>query len=417
MVSRLAARGDDLHARLMSDPSVRADPWAFYDEVRSRGPLVKGRFAAVTATHAVASEVLRSEDFRVGADEDALPKVLGRAIRWSRDEQALGPIDPPSMLAVEAPDHTRYRRMVSKVFTARAVEGLRPQTQAIADDLLDRLADQPRADLVASYASLLPVAVISTVLGMPKSSYERVLQLGKAAAASLDVGLSWREFRVVDVAVREFQVLLGTHLETLRHAPGDDLLSQLVHAEDDGRQLTDVELRATAGLLLAAGFETTVNLIGSATVLLLENPDQLAMAQADPSLWPGVVEESLRLEGPVQLTGRFATRETSLAGQRIRKGGLVATYLAGANRDPAVFAEPAVFDVRRSNARDHLTFSAGRHFCVGAALARLEGEVGLRSLFDRFPDLALGGPGRRRQTRVLRGWEHLPVSTRAVATA
>lgn len=415
VASRRAVKHGDLHAMLMTDATVRAEPWAFYEDVRSRGPLVRGRFAAVTASHAVASEVLRSEDFRVGADELVLPKAVGGLIRWSRDTSALGPIDPPSMLSVEAPEHTRYRRLVSKVFTARAVEGLRAQTQQVADDLLDQLAGQPRADLVSTYASLLPIAVVSAVLGMPASTHDRVLQLGHAAAASLDVGLSWREFRGVDAAVREFQALLGDHLATLRHSPGDDLLSQLVHAQDEAGPLTDVELRATAGLLLAAGFETTVNLLGSATVLLVQHPDQLALAQADASLWSGVVEESLRLEGPVQLTGRFAVRDTVLAGQAVRKGSPVVTYLAGANRDPAVFAEPAAFDIRRVNARDHLTFSAGRHFCVGAALARLEGEIGLRTLFERFPDLALDGPGRRRGTRVLRGWEHLPVRLSAAA--
>ena len=416
VASRRAAGRGDLHARLMTDPSLRAEPWAFYEQVRSRGPLVRGRFAAVTATHEVASTVLRSEDFRVGLDPATLPRVLGAAARWARDESALSPVDPPSMLAVEAPQHTRYRRMVSKVFTARAVEGLRAQTQDIADDLLDRLAGPtgplagPRTvDLVTTYAGLLPIAVISRVLGMPESSYERVLQLGNAAASSLDVGLGWREFSAVDAAVREFQALLGAHLDTLRHAPGQDLLSQLVHAQDEEGRLTDVELRATAGLLLAAGFETTVNLLGSATVLLLEHPGQLALLREDPTLWPGAVEEALRLEGPVQLTGRFTTRDTELAGQQLRQGALVVTYLGGANRDPAVFADPSTFDVRRPNAREHLTFSAGRHFCVGAALARLEGEVGLRTLFERFPDLALAGGGTRRPTRVLRGWEHLPV--------
>lgn len=407
--SRRAVRHGDLHARLMTDPSVRAEPWVFYDDVRSRAPLVRGRFAAVTATHSVASEVLRSEDFHVGAEDVVLPKGLRRVVQWARDESALGPVDPPSMLSVEAPQHTRYRRLVSKVFTARAVEGLRAQTQQVADELLDRLEGQRAVDLVPAYASLLPIAVISAVLGMPASTHERVLQLGNAAAASLDVGLSWQEFLGVDAAVREFQALLGSHLATLRHSPGEDLLSQLVHAQDDEGPLTEVELRATAGLLLAAGFETTVNLLGSATVLLVQHRDQLALAQADPSLWPGVVEESLRLEGPVQLTGRFAARDTVLAGQSLRRGSLVVTYLAGANRDPAVFAAPEVFDVRRANARDHLTFSAGRHFCVGAALARLEGEIGLRTLFERYPELDLDGPGRRRGTRVLRGWEHLPV--------
>lgn len=417
VASRRALRYGDPHARLMTEPSVRAQPWDLYAEVREQGPLVRGRFAHVTATHSVCSEVLRSEDCRVGGDDVPIPPVLQRVMRWARDPAALGPVDPPSMLAVEPPDHTRYRRLVSKVFTARAFEGLRSRTQAIADDLLDRLVDQPHADLVSSYAGLLPLAVISAVLGMPASTHERVLQLGNDAAASLDVGLSWGEYRVVDRAVREFQALLKAHLATLRHSPGDDLLSQLVHAEDDGQGLTEPELLATAGLLLAAGFETTVNLIGSATVLLLEHPDQLALLRADASLWAGAVEESLRMEGPVQLTGRFASRTTTLVGLDLPAGALVLTYLGGANRDPSVFEDPDVFDIRRSNARDHLTFSAGRHFCLGAALARLEGEVGLRSLFDRFPDLALDGRGRRRSTRVLRGWEHLPVRTGSAAAA
>ena len=143
--------------------------------------------------------------------------------------------------------------------------------------------------------------------------------------------------------------------------------------------------------------------------LLVSHPDQLALVQADPTLWPNAVDEVLRLEGPVQLTGRFAVRDTQLAGVGLRGGSVVVTYLGGANRDPGVFPRPHELDVRRPNARDHLTFSAGRHFCVGAALARLEGEVGLRSLFERYPDLRLRPGAERRTTRVLRGWQRLPV--------
>jgi cytochrome P450 len=415
--SKRAVRSGDLQSRFMTDARYRADPFPFYEEVRSRGPLARGRLAWLSADHAVCSEVLRSEDFRVGPDEDALPPRIGAVLRWSRDDDALGPVDPPSLLSVEPPDHTRYRRLVSRVFTARAVEGLRGRAQQIADDLLDRMEGRDGVDLVGAYASLLPVAVISEVLGVRPEDHQKVLRLGHDGAAALDVGLSYRQYRVVDRANREFQSWLGGHLERLRHEPGQDLLSQLVHVEDEHGRLTETELRSLAGLLLAAGFETTVNLLGSAVVLLLQAPDQLALLREDPSLWPGAVEEVLRLEGPVQVTGRMTTRDTELAGEQLRRGSLVLTYLGGANRDPAVFPDPAVFDVRRRNARDHLTFSAGRHFCLGAALARLEGEVGLRSLFDRFPDLALDGPGRRRTTRVLRGWEALPVRTRSLQPA
>jgi cytochrome P450 len=405
-----AARSGDLHAEFMRTDAYRVDPFPFYERVRARGDLVIGRFVDITASYAVCTQVLRTDDWRAGPDEDVLPRPLRRLTAWSRDPRALGPIDPPSMLVTEPPDHTRYRKLVSKVFTARAVEALRPQVERVAHDLLDRLKGERQVDLVASYASLLPVAVISEILGVPEQDHARVLRLGHLAAPSLDVGLSFREHRVVDRAIREFQEWLGSHIERLRTHPGDDLLSQLVHVEDEGQRLDQTELKSTAGLLLAAGFETTVNLIGSAVHLLLTHPDQLAAVRTDPGLWPGAVEETLRLEGPVQLTGRFATRATELAGHRIPRGAIVVAYLGGANRDPDVFPDPTAFDVRRPNARDHLSFSAGRHFCLGSALARLEGETALRLLFDRYPDLAAAGPGRRRSTRVLRGWETLPVT-------
>ena len=407
-----ARRAGDLQAQFMTEPRYRDDPFPFYEQVRARGPLVPGRFAHVTADHAVCSALLTSPDFRAGPDEDALPAPVRRAITWSRDPLALGPIDPPSMLAVEPPDHTRYRRTVSKVFTARAVEQLRARAQTIADDLLDHLQDLPRFDLVSAYCTQLPVAVICSVLGVRPQDHDTVLDFGHKGAPGLDVGLAYRDYRAVDDAARGFQVWLGEHLARLAREPGEDLLSQLVHAEDDGVRLTPAELKATAGLVLAAGFETTVNLLASGTVLLLQHPDRLAALHADPSSWPAAVDETLRLEGPVQLTGRFALRDTELAGQQLRGGSLVLAYLGGANRDPRVFDDPARFDLTRSNVRDHLSFSAGRHFCLGAALARLEGEVGLRTLFERFPDLALDGPGRRSRTRVLRGWESLPVRTR-----
>lgn len=244
----------------------------------------------------------------------------------------------------------------------------------------------------------------------PYPLYEQVRTRGRLVRGKLG-HVTATHAVAVDDAVRGFSDWLGGHLERLRREPGDDLLSQLVLLEDDGERLDDTELRATAGLLLAAGFETTVNLLGSGTELLLRHPEQRAVLQAEPQLWGNAVEEVLRVESPVQLTARFAVRDTTVTGLPVRQGGLLVTMLGGANRDPAVFADPGRFDVARTNAREHLAFSGGRHFCLGAALARLEGEVGLRRLFERFPDLALAGPGRRRPTRVLRGWESLPVRT------
>jgi cytochrome P450 len=404
-----AHRTGDLHARSILDQATRADPYRLYDEIRATGPLVRGRLARLTASHDVALDVLRSDDLRAGADDEALPQPLRALAVWSRDSRALGPIDPPSMLVVEPPDHTRYRRLVARVFSARAVEGLRPQVQAIADELLDDLEGCESVDLVGAYAALLPVTVIAQVLGVPLSERATVLRFGHEAAASLDIALTLGQYRRADDAVRGYQQWLGAHLAELRRHPGQDLLSQLVHLEDEGQRLDDAELRATAGLLLAAGFETTVNLLSSGTELLLRHPEQLAVLRDEPSLWGNAVEEVLRVESPVQVTARFAVRDTEVAGHRVRARSPVIVQLAGANRDPAVFADPHTFDVRRANARDHLAFSSGRHFCLGAALARLEGEVGLRTLFERYPELKTAGPGRRRPTRVLRGWEHLPV--------
>ena len=412
-----AARTGDLQALSIVDPAHRADPYPLYGRVRARGALVPGALGHVTATHAVVAEVLRSEDFRAGTDDELLPRQVRALLRWARDPAALGPVDPPSLLVIEPPDHTRYRRLVSRVFTARAVEGLRARVQTIADELLDELARHPRADLVEAYCSRLPVTVITEVLGVRPEDQARVLAYGRAGAPSLDVGLTWRQFRDVDAAVRSFSAWLGEHLERLRREPGADLLSQLVTLEDQGQRLDDTELRAIAGLVLAAGFETTVNLLGSGTVLLLQQPEQLARLRDEPALWSNAVDEVLRYESPVQLTARFAVRPTELCGRRLKAGGLVVTMLGGANRDPAAFVDPNRFDVGRTNARDHLSFSAGRHFCLGAALARVEGEVGLRSLFERFPDLALAPGARRTTTRVLRGWESLPVTTGRPAPA
>jgi cytochrome P450 len=383
------------------------------EQVRARGALVRGRLTFVTATHTVCSEVLRSADFGVAGVESALPPGTRRLSRWAHDTRVLGPLDPPSLLAVEPPDHTRYRRLVAKVFTARAVEQLRPQVQAVADALLDRLAATPPDepfDLVERYATLLPVTVIAQILGVPEREHARVLALGNAVAPSLDLGLGWRAHRDVQRGLHEFNDWLDEHLDRLRACPGDDLLSQLVVAEDEGARLDAVELRSTAGLLLAAGFETTVNLLGNGAQLLLAAPDQLEVLRAEPSTWANAVEEVLRVESPVQVTGRMALRDTQVAGVPVRRGRHVTTLLAAANRDPEVFPDPARVDVTRPNARDHLAFSAGRHFCLGAALARVEGEVGLRSLFERFPRLSSAPGARRRATRVLRGWEHLPVT-------
>lgn len=410
-----SARRGDPQARLVADPAVRANPIPFYDELRRQGPLVRARVSYLTVDHALAHELLRSEDFRVISMGASLPAPLRRLERRTRPD-VLHPLLPPSLLAVEPPEHTRYRKTVSAVFTTRRITGLRDGVEQTATGLLDHLiGDAEVIDVVERYCAQLPVTIISEMLGVPDADRARILEFGELASPSLDVGLGWAQYRSVHDGLAGFNAWLDDHLGQLRRHPGDDLMSQLIDAAEGGVHLDQTELRAIAGLVLAAGFETTVNLLGNGIRLLLDHPDQLARLREDPSLWPGAVEEILRYDPPVQLTARMARTDTTVAGTAIRAGELVVIYLAAANRDPAVFPDPHRFDIGRPNAGRHLSFSGGRHFCLGAALARAEGEAGLRCFFTRFPDAALAGAGIRRPTRVLRGWAELPVRLGAPA--
>ena len=415
-VAAIGVRRGDLQSRLVADPEVTADPVPFYDEVRALGPLVKTRVNYLAVDHALASELLRSEDFRVLMLGSNLPAPLRWLERRARDD-LLHPLRPPSLLAVEPPEHTRYRKTVSAVFTSRAVAALRDRVEQTAVNLLDQLADQSGGsgvvDIVGRYCSLLPVAIISDILGVPDQDRGRVLEFGELAAPSLDIGLPWRQYRSVQDGIAGFNLWLVDHLRQLRRAPGDNLMSQLIQASENGpveTRLSETELIGIAGLVLAAGFETTVNLLGNGIRMLLDTPEHLDTLRQRPELWPNAVEEILRLESPVQLTARLAVKDVEMAGTQIKRRELVIVYLAAANRDPSVFPNPHHFDIERPNAGKHLAFSGGRHFCLGAALARAEGEVGLRTFFERFPEVRAAGAGSRRDTRVLRGWSTLPVA-------
>jgi cytochrome P450 len=413
---RTAARRGNLDGRLLRDPAVVADPYPTYDAIRAQGRLTKAPLGLSTAHHDVCSEILRSDTFGVQLRTERLPSLL-RPLFWYVDRsQTYSPIEPPSMLAVDPPDHTRYRRLVTKVFTARAIEKLRHRTEEIASELLDDLQGEEVVDLVERYASLLPVTVISEILGVPLEMREQFLVWGGSGAVTLDIGLPYSTFRRAEADIMALHSWMVGHFNRLRRAPGEDILSQLVQVADEG-ELTEDELSAIAMLLLGAGFETTVNLLGNGALLLMGSPESRALLAQDPELWPNAVEEILRYESPVQRTARTAMRDTEIAGQPIPQGELIVTLIGGANRDPAIFPDPHRFDICRANARDHLAFSSGIHFCLGAALAKLEGEIGLRQLFARYPDLSIAGPPQRRTTRVLRGYDKMPVRLGSPATA
>lgn len=404
---RAGALRGDLQSRLFHEAATSPNLalGGLFDEIRAAGPLYRGGFAYLTTHHAVVREVLTSNDFRAGITPGT--GMLARLNQWAAVE-VMSPMAPPSLLVTEPPDHTRLRKLVTRVFTVRAVEGLRARTEQIANELLDQLDPSDPVDLVDTYCGVLPVTVIAEILGVPEDQRPRMHALANAAAPSLEMGLGWRQFQDVNNALAGFDNWLTGHLDNVRAEPGDNLLSQLVAAREDGVGLTDLELRATAGLVLGAGFETTVNLLGNGIALLHDNPSQLEVLRDDPAVWPNAVDEILRMDPPVMLTGRTCARDTEVAGVRVPRGAVATLILAGANRDPEVFDNPALFDVRRANAREHISFSAGRHYCLGAALARMEGEVGLRTLFDRFPGLRLSGGAVHRSSRILRGYRHLP---------
>ncbi len=404
---RAAAKGD-LMALLATDPTYVADPYPSYERLRAQGRIVRNGVVAGTVDHEVSNAILRSDHFSSSALGE-LPGPLQRLHAAVRDVDTLSPVDPPSMLVVDPPVHTRYRHLVSRAFTARKVGRMADRVEQVATRLLDDLEREPTFDLVGRYAALLPVAVIADLLGVPDEERGQVLGWGNHAANTLDPGLSWRQYRAAEAALREMHAWFDLHLDRLRRDPGDDLLSQVLR-DPEAADLSRDELHAIGLLVLGAGFETTVNLIGNGVALLDETPDQRRWLQDNPDAWPDAVEEMLRFDAPVQLTARFATQDTEVAGQPMRAGEGVLVYLGGANRDPAVFTDPATFDVRRPNASEHVAFSAGVHFCLGASLARLEAAVALRALYDRFPDLRVSGVPARRGTRVLRGYERLPVT-------
>jgi cytochrome P450 len=410
-LARSARRGDPV-GRLLREPGVREQPFAVHEELRARGPLVGSGLGLVTTSHTVASEVLRSDRFGVGWDRTAAPRLIRWALRFGDELDASGVAEPPSMLVVDPPDHTRFRRLVSRSFTPRATAAFEPVVQRTADALLDTLELRSGpVDLVETYAAQLPVLVIADLLGVPAERREDFLRWGAAAAATLDPGLPFRRYVAAERALRAMHGFLREHFERLRREPADDLVSRLVGLPDD-EALTERELHATVMLLLGAGFETTVNLLGNAVVLLDGHRDQWKGLIADPAGWDGAVEEVLRHDSPVQITGRTAKVDGVVAGREVPAGTRVTVLLGAANRDPEVFDAPARFDVTRANARDHLAFSAGIHYCVGAGLARLEGVVGLRALAERFPDLRVSGRPLRRDLQTLRGFEHLPVTLR-----
>ncbi len=314
------------------------------------------------------------------------------------------------MLNLDGPEHMRQRTLVSKAFTTRMVNAMQDRIQRVADDLLDQVQAKGQMDLIDDYAFPLPIIVIAEMLGIPAADRDRFRTWSDAFVTP---ALNEGEWRRAETLLLEFVDYLGHIFAERRRQPRADLITALIQAEEAGDKLSEEELYGMVVLLIVAGHETTVNLIGNGTLALLTHPDQLAMLQENPALMASAVEELLRYDGPVErATMRFAAEDITLRGQLIRRSEPVVVVLGSADRDPAQFGQPDTLDITRDNSR-HLAFGYGIHYCVGAPLARMEGRIAFNTLLARLPNLRLAAPVAALTWRfnpILRGMHHLPVA-------
>jgi cytochrome P450 len=391
-------------------PDYIRDPYPYYARLRTSDPMHVTQFGPFVASrHAEASLVLRDKRFGKDFVERSIrrygPRIMEEPIFRSMSHW---------MLQQDPPDHTRLRGLVVKAFTACRVEDMRPRIQQIVDETLGAIADQGHMDLIEDFAFRLPVTIICDMLGIPEEHRELFYKGSRDGGRLLDpVPMSKAEIEQGNAGNAMSQMYFQQLFELRRRKPSDDLTTQLVQAEEEGSKLTNEELTANIILLFGAGHETTVNLIGNGLLALHRNPDQLALLKANPGLITNAVEEFLRYDSSVQLTGRVALEDIDdLGGKKIPKGESVFCLLGSANRDPAVFPDrPDQLDITRPNVRP-LSFGGGIHFCLGAQLARIEAEIAISTLLRRLPDLRLDDAENPqwRPTFVLRGLKALPAS-------
>ena len=395
-----------MDARFAS-PDFKANPHPVYRSLRENAPVSRvrlpdGRWAWLVTRYDDVAAVLKDE-------------------RFVKDVTRARPGNPPwvpglfrpltrNMLDLDAPDHTRLRGLVHKAFTPRLIEQMRDRIQALTDSLIDAVEPSGRMDLIRDYALPIPATIIAEMLGVPPEDRHRFHRWSNSMVTAAPSG--WGMLRAIPGAVG-FLRYIRSLVRSRRAAPREDLVTALVRAEEAGQQLDEDELAAMIFLLLVAGHETTVNLIGNGMLALLDHPEQMQRVRADPSLLPRAVEELLRYDGPLETaTERYAREDVSLAGVAIPRGELVYAVLASANRDERQFADPDTLDIDREPNR-HLAFGLGVHYCLGAPLARLEGQIAIGALLKRLPDLRLAAVRstlRWRRGLVLRGLRSLPIA-------
>ena len=384
----------DLFSRLTL-PNHHTDPYPIYEEMRAQGPMLWTRLGNYsTISHRLCNEVLRSRKFGVSPEDggDDLASQAGLDL---------------SLLELNPPDHTRIRRLAAPAFTPRRMAGYAELVDQAIQRLLDQCEGEREFDLMSAFASPLPIAVVTHLLGLPNEP-ERFRRLGSTIARALDGIWSLGQARTVAAADAELRTTFAELLDRRAVDPGNDLVSALV--TEQSRAITPAELSALVRLLLIAGFETTVNAIGSGMRWLLADREQWELLVAEPGRSPAVVEELLRFDPPVQQTARVANQPAEVGDVVVARNQWVITLLAAANRDPDVYPAPNRFDITRESPAEHLAFSGGIHYCLGSPLARLELTQAFRALAERFPRIRQAGPITMRLGTTLRGPLRLPVA-------
>ncbi len=386
------------------DPEFVADPYPTYHRLRAEDPVHHNPLGFWVLTR-YEDVVAALRDPRLA--KEAIAEFI--AARFGQPVPAMG----LSMLDRDPPDHTRLRSLVSKAFTRGVVEGLRPRIQKIVDQLIDGGEAKGTMELIEEFAYPIPVTVICEMLGVPVEDHERFKGWSIDIARGLDGLLLSAGSEIRQRSAEARHGLAGYFRELIaerRASPRGDMLSELIAAEEAGDKLSEEELLATCILILVAGHETTVNLIGNGMLALLRHPAELRRLRENPALIQSAVEELLRYDGPVQRTARIPSEDVTIAGRTIGKGEMVMPFIGAADRDPAQFSDPDRLDITRADNK-HVAFGLGIHFCLGAPLARLEGQIAISTLVKRLPKLALATDAPAyRPSLTLRGLSTLPVS-------
>jgi cytochrome P450 len=391
------------------DPAIRADPYPVCAQFRESGPLqLPDASFTLFSSYRDCDEVLRHP---LSSSDRKRSTIARQQVQAERPQGVPG---PPGFLFLDPPDHTRLRRLVTKAFAPKVVNALQPEIRALVDELLDRIAAKGRFDVVEDFAYPLPVAVICRLLGVPLEDEPQFSHASALLAQSLDpfgalTGAYADKLNDWLDAGASLRAYLRSLIARRRSRPGEDLISGLVAVEESGDQLTEDEIVSTCILLLVAGHETTVNLIGNAILAMLRDPREWGALAADAGRVSAVIEETLRYDPPVQLLGRIAAADMTIADIELAEGDVMMLLLAAAHRDPAEFDRPGTFDPDRKSLR-HLGFGRWAHYCLGAPLARLEAGVALSAATERFPHARLDSEPQYKTNVTLRGLSALSVA-------